>query len=218
MLKVQRFVVNMVEENCYVLYDETREAAIVDCGARSPEEEQQIADFIDDHSLRPTLALLTHAHFDHAFGTRFLSRTYGLLPRMLRDELPTYRAIPEHTRLFLHRDIGIQLPHAGAPLSEGESVGFGTTQLRVIHTPGHTPGGACYYCSEARLLLSGDSLFRSSIGRCDLPGGNPTALVASLSSKVLTLPPETAVLPGHGPQTTIADELRYNPYLSPSIG
>jgi glyoxylase-like metal-dependent hydrolase (beta-lactamase superfamily II) len=116
-------------------------------------------------------------------------------------------------QMFLHRALPLQLPQVERGLAEGEEIAFGHQRVKVINTPGHTPGGVCYYLADAHLLLSGDSLFRYSIGRCDLPGSDGASLVRALQEKILALPDETLVLPGHGPETNIADERVGNPYL-----
>ncbi|MBR6340147.1 MAG: MBL fold metallo-hydrolase [Alloprevotella sp.] len=209
---IQRFICNFIEENCYVLWDDTREAVLVDCGAQTAQEQTAVIEFIKDNKLTPVSHLLTHGHFDHIFGAQALYDVFGLSPRVHTADVSTYYGAAEQMSLFLHRRIDIELPQLGPTISGDEEIRFGTHTLRVIHTPGHTPGGVCYYLADEHLLLSGDSLFRGSIGRCDLPGSDHHALVTALRERVLTLPEETVVLPGHGPQTTIAAE-RHNPYL-----
>lgn len=213
-LRIRTFTVNFIEENCHVLSDDSGEAVIVDCGAFFDEEREALARYIADEGLRPVHLLCTHGHFDHVFGAQFVYDTYGLQPEMAADELPTYMAAAAQMRQFLHRDLPLELPPHGRLLAEGDTVSFGHHMLRAIATPGHTPGGLCYYCEEEALLLSGDSLFRRAIGRCDLPGGNAGALVDALTRKITgALPEEVRVLPGHGPATTVGEERRENPYL-----
>lgn len=213
MLHIEKFVVNMIEENCYVLHDETREAVIVDCGARREEEKQALAGFIEREGLRPVMLLNTHSHFDHVFGDAFVRDTYGLRPRMHEAERTVYDHVPDQVQMLLRRSLPLTLPPAGEAFSDGDLLRFGHHALRVIHTPGHTPGGVCFYCAEEKVLLSGDSLFRREIGRCDLPGGDYPSLISSLREKVLTLPGDVTVLPGHGEATTIGEERLYNHYL-----
>lgn len=214
MLTVQRFVVNMIEENCYVLWDETREAVIVDCGVFSAEERQDIRTYVDGHALTVKHLLNTHGHFDHIFGNRFACDAFGVSPELHKDEAGTYEAAASQMRAFLHRSLPLDVPPAGRYFDTGDVISFGTHRLQVIHTPGHTPGGVCFYCEAEKLLVSGDSLFLGSIGRCDLPGGDEASLVRTLQERVLTLPEEVRVLPGHGPETTIGFERRHNPCLS----
>lgn len=214
MLNIQRFVVNMIEENCYLLWDDTCEAAIVDCGAYSENDRETIRRFIEDHHLTIKLHLLTHSHFDHIFGAQFVFDTYGLGPSLSKEEAECYRTAPEQMKRFLHRELPLLLPAAEQFFSAGDTLRFGRQEIQVIATPGHTPGGVCFYLPAEGILLSGDSLFDGSIGRTDFPGGNADDLVSSLKERILTLPDEVAVLPGHGPQTTIGNERRYNPWLA----
>ena len=207
------FEVNMIQENTYLLWDESGEAMFVDCGAFYPHEYDTIRQFVAQHELRPVLSLYTHGHFDHIFGAQFLCDTYGLRPLLGGADIPTYECADMQMQMFLHRALPLQLPQVERSLAEGEEIAFGHQRVKVINTPGHTPGGVCYYLADSHLLLSGDSLFRYSIGRCDLPGSDGASLVRALQEKILALPDETLVLPGHGPQTNIADERLGNPYL-----
>ncbi|MBP3227357.1 MAG: MBL fold metallo-hydrolase [Bacteroidaceae bacterium] len=212
MLTVRTFTFNPLGENTYVLSDATGQAAIIDCGALFDDERLELARYIEEQGLHPVRHLLTHAHFDHLFGAQFLADAYDVHPELCLADAETYRLQPQQLRLFLHRDLPLEQPEPRGYFADGDTIAFGAHTLRVIHTPGHTPGGVCFHCPEEQLLLSGDNLFRGSIGRCDLPGSDPQALPAALRAKVLTLPPATRVLPGHGPETTVANELG-NPYL-----
>lgn len=214
MLNVKTFNFNFVEENCYVLSDATLEAVIVDCGAFFPGEFDRLAEYIRTEGLRPTHLLQTHGHFDHVFGCAAAHEAFGLSPELSRDEVFTYEHAGEQMAQFIHRALPLPLPPVGTTFADGDVVTFGEHRLRVIATPGHTPGGVCFYCEEERLLLSGDSLFCGAIGRCDLPGGNETALVEALRTRVLTLPDDVRVLPGHGEATTVVRERTANPYLA----
>ena len=203
----------MIEENCYVLWDDSHEAVVVDCGAFYPEERKAIADFIADNGLLVKRLLQTHAHFDHLFGADFICHTYGVRPEMHRAEADTYAAAAEQSRIFMHRALPLTLPPVGPYFDDGDDLAFGHHVLRVLHTPGHTPGGVCFYEADEAVLFSGDSLFRRAIGRCDLPGGDETSLIESLKQRVLTLPDAVTVCPGHGDCTTVGEERRANPYL-----
>lgn len=213
MLNIQRFVFNMIEENTYLLWDDTLEAVVIDCGAFYAEEREALSAFVAERGLTVRHLLQTHGHFDHLFGAGFIASTYGVRPTMARAEAETYALAAEQMRAFMHRDLPLDLPQPAALLEAGDTVCFGHHELRVIATPGHTSGGVCYYCEAESVLLSGDSLFRGAIGRCDLPGGNETDLVGTLRSRVLTLPDATTVLPGHGDATTVGEERTGNPWL-----
>ncbi|MBQ7180555.1 MAG: MBL fold metallo-hydrolase [Bacteroidaceae bacterium] len=210
-MNIKRFQVNPIEENTYIIWDApTREAAVVDCGAWTKDDRQAIADFISNEGLQLRMALQTHSHFDHIFGAPWLNEQYGLRPRMHALEEAIYYAMPDMVRKFGIR-MSDPLPRPDEFLTNGECIMLGYTEIRIQHTPGHTPGGVCFHIPADDLLLTGDTLFRGSVGRTDLPGGNMGQLVASLH-RLLTLSAETTVLPGHGPETTIGYEAQYNPF------
>ncbi len=213
MLDIQCFVVNMVEENCYVVSDSTREAVVIDCGVLTRKEEEAFQSYVTEKKLTLTHLLCTHAHFDHIFGAEFIYRTYGLKPEIHGNDAMLYAQAAVQTRTIMHQEMEWTLPPHEISLTENDVITFGTHQLKVIATPGHTQGGVCFYCPSEQILFSGDSLFQSCIGRTDLPGGNGPQLVEALCRKILTLPPETRVYPGHGPSTSIGYERRFNAYL-----
>lgn len=213
MLKIQTFPNRPIDENTYVVSDETREAVIIDCGALFPDDQQAIAHYIESENLKVVLHLLTHGHFDHMFGSQWVADTYGVLPRLHAADTDFYLGAPAMMSAFFHRPFDFPVPRLGAFISEGEEVSFGSHVLRVIPTPGHTPGGCCFFCEEERILFSGDSLFQGSIGRTDMQGGDHVALIHGLAERILSLPEAVKVFPGHGPTTTIEAEKRYNPYF-----
>lgn len=209
-MKYHAFTFNPIQENTYLLWDEeTLEAAVVDAGMWNSSEEQELADFVASRELKLKYALQTHAHFDHVFGLPFLHRTYGLLPVLHVDDDTTYRHVDAMLSEF-GLSLPAPLPPVGRLVTDGTELHLGRTLLRFIHTPGHTPGSSSIYVPDAELLFSGDTLFRESIGRTDLPGGNPKAELDSIRSKLLVLPDATVVLCGHGPDTTIAWERKHN--------
>lgn len=213
MLNIKCFVVNMVEENCYVVSDETKEAVIIDDGACIRGEHQAIDEYISRTGLTLRHNLNTHAHFDHTMGNRHIYDTYHLKPEINAADAELYTDLSLQVQSMLGHKISIDVAPLGTPLQEGQVITFGNHKLKVIETPGHTPGGICLYCREEGVLFSGDSLFQQSVGRTDFPGGNGLHLISSLRSKIITLPPATIVYPGHGNSTTIELERRYNPYL-----
>lgn len=212
-MKYLSFTCNPIQENTYLLWDEeTLEAAIVDCGAWNRQEEQLLAGSITAHGLKLKYALQTHAHFDHTFGLPFVHRTFHLRPVFHVDEASTYQETPNMAAQF-GLNIGGGMPPIGQLLNDGDELKLGDTIIRLIHTPGHTPGSASFYIPNAGLLLCGDTLFQGSIGRTDLPGGNFEAELDSIQNKLFKLPDETTVLSGHGPSTTIGWEKRNNYYI-----
>lgn len=212
-MQITRFVVNMIQENCYLAWDDTHEAVLIDCGAFYPEEQQSITTFIKEHGLKLTHLWNTHGHFDHVFGASYIYKEYGVKIELCEQEKQTYEAATQLMTNGLHLNVPLELAPVGRYFKDGDKLHFGNTTLEVIATPGHTPGGVCFYCAEESVLFSGDSLFRHGIGRCDLPGGNEESLVTALKTRILTLPERVQVLPGHGELSTIAEERRMNAYL-----
>lgn len=212
MLTVYSFCVNFIQENTYLLCSQG-EAAIIDCGASSPEEWAGITRTIATAGVKPRHYWLTHAHFDHIIGSHFVVDTYGLRPRMHAHDVELYHHINDQTRTIMGQDFQLTVPNQGRLFEEDEVLTLGDTRWHLLHTPGHTQGGVCFYCEEEKTLISGDSLFRYSIGRTDLPGGNEAQLIAALREKILPLPDDVKVYTGHGAPTTIGEERRGNPYL-----
>lgn len=211
-MNIKVFINNPWQENTYLLYDETGEAVIIDCGCYNDDEKERIKSFLRENNLTLVKLLNTHLHIDHVFGNSFINEEFGLKTtaeksdNYLVEEAPRYAAM-----LGLQ---GIEAPPAvGEFISDGDVVSFGNTQLKVIHTPGHTPGGVCYYCEKAKVIFVGDSLFEGSIGRTDLPGGNYDDLIRSLKSKVIVLDEDVKVYSGHGQGSTIGYEKHTNPFL-----
>ncbi len=212
MLKIQRFVCNMLQENCYVVSDETQECVIVDCGAYYPEEKEAISLYIEENQLKPVHLLATHGHLDHNFGNGFIYEKYGLSVELHGDDLEFINQHDEQAEKFFPFAQYDSLPAAGRLLADHDIIEFGSHRLRVIETPGHSRGGVFYYCEEEKVCFSGDTLFQGSIGRTDLNGGSMFMLIQSLRT-ISQLPDDTVVLPGHGPQTTIGKEVATNPFI-----
>lgn len=213
-MKIKRFECNPLQENCYVVSLDSGDCAIIDCGAYGEDECAAIDAYIAENSLKPVLALNTHLHFDHVLGLRHIYDRYGLKVRAHSADVDIYSNLGQQLDYFTGGAISVDNPAPlGDFLADGDVVDFSGSPVRVLHTPGHTPGGVCFYFEGEKALFSGDSLFCSSIGRTDFPGGNYRQLIESLTDKVLSLPPDVAVYPGHGPSTTVLNEMTYNPYL-----
>ena len=212
MFKVQRFECNMLQENCYVVSDETRECVIIDCGAFYPEEKKEILEYIRDNNLTPKHLLATHGHLDHNFGNQFILDEFGLKVEIHRDDEDFITHSEEQAEKFFGLMSFGKLPEVGRLLTGNDTIHFGKHRFSIIETPGHSRGGVFYYCKEESVCFSGDSLFRGSIGRTDLNGGSMFMLIQSLRS-ISQLPDETVVWPGHGQQTTIGKEVATNMYL-----
>lgn len=193
--------------------DDTRDCVIIDCGAYFPEERQAVLDYIDSNHLHPVHLLCTHGHLDHCFGNDTLYDAYGLKPEIHAGDTFLAADLSKQAADFFGIDYAYPTPPLGPHFADGDLISFGTHQLRVLHTPGHTPGGVCFYCEAEHLIFTGDTLFRMSIGRTDFKGSSWVAMLHSLRTVIAPLPSETVVYSGHGPTTTIGDEKRTNPYL-----
>lgn len=211
-MKIKRFEFNMFPVNCYVLWDETKEAVIIDPGCFYEEEKQTLRNYISNNELQLKHVLNTHLHLDHIFGNPFIQQEYGLSPEANKEDEFWLELAPNQSRSF-----GFQLKETPIPvgkyLNDGDIITFGNTELEAIHVPGHSPGSLVYYCRESKVLFAGDVLFQGSIGRADLAGGNFDDLKENICSRLFTLPNETIVYPGHGSPTTIGIEKMENPFF-----
>ena len=206
------FVNNMWREKSIVLYDETGDAAVIDCGCVSMEEEDRLRSFLSRKGLKQVVLLNTHLHPDHVFGNRFMKEEYGLETQASKDDEFLIDHAVEYAAMLGMSDV-TPPPRIGKYLKDGDSVSFGNSVLQVIAIPGHSPGGLCYYAAADRLLISGDVLFAGSVGRADLPGGDERKLIQGIKDRLLVLSDDVCVIPGHGSMTTIGEERRYNPFL-----
>lgn len=213
MLNIQTFVCNMIQENCYVVSDETGEAVIIDCGAFYDSEKAAIRQYIEQNGLRPVHLLATHGHIDHNFGNRFVADTWGLKVEVHASDEKLLESLPLQAATIcgLQMDASEFAP-VGRYLRSNDTIAFGNHRFSLVETPGHTPGGVFFYCEEERTAFTGDTLFRGSIGRTDLPGGSMFMLIQTLRM-VCQLPDDIELYPGHGEPTTIGYEVAHNPYL-----
>ena len=213
MLKIQKYVCNMFGENTYVVWDDTRECVIIDCGAFYPEEHTAIENLIKSESLKPVHLLCTHGHIDHVMGNGFVSQTYGIKPEIHAGDEYLITNLREQARSMVGMDYADYIPPVSKYLSETDVISFGSHTLEIIHTPGHTPGGIVFHCKEEKVAFTGDTLFNMSVGRTDFPGGSWMQLMDSLKRMKERLAPDTALYSGHGNQTTLEYEMKWNPYL-----
>ena len=213
MLTVKCFTCNMLSENCYVVSDESRDCVIIDCGAYYPEEGQAIVGYIRQQQLTPRHLLCTHGHFDHCMGNGYIFRAFGLKPRAHQDDSFLMEKMEQQTSDILGIPIHLDVPPVGSYLTDSDTITFGSHTWQILHTPGHTPGGIVFYDAEEHIAFSGDTLFRMSIGRTDFERGSYADMITSLHMLATQLPADTKIYAGHGPETTMADEIRYNPYL-----
>ena len=213
MLTVKRFIFNPIQENTYVVYDGKDACAIIDPGCYFPEEKQSLASWLKETHLHPNILLNTHCHLDHVFGNKWVAEHYELELQMGEKELWTFRFAPES-------GIRWSMPFENYSgkiifLKEGEVIHLGDDLLEVLFTPGHSIGHVAFYNRKQGFLIGGDLLFRMGIGRTDIPGGDADLLLESIRNKLLVLPNDTIVYPGHGEPTTIGFEKENNPFLSP---
>ncbi len=213
MFNIQSIECNPLQENCYVVSDETKECVIIDCGAYYEEEHEALQHYIDSNQLKPIHLLATHAHLDHNFGAVRLYHQYGLKVEICEEDKELLEHLPEQAKTLFGMTISEERPQVGRLLKDGDTITFGNHTLQVLQTPGHTHGSCLFYCEEEHTAFTGDTLFRMSIGRTDFTEGSWAEMDNSLKNVISKLPKETVVLSGHGPQSTIADELQYNPYL-----
>ena len=213
MINIQRFECNPLQENCYIVNDDSRECIIIDCGAYYDEESEAIDRYIREQQLKPMHLLATHGHLDHNFGNAFLFQKFGLKVEICAADQQLVERLPQQAAALFGMLINEQQPPVGQLLNNGDSIRFGNHTILVLQTPGHSQGSCIFYIADELVAFSGDTLFRMSIGRTDFPEGSWKAMEQSLSAVVGALPSETVVYPGHGPKTTIGDELQYNPYL-----
>lgn len=211
MLNIRLFTFNPVQENTYVVFNEKGACAIIDPGCYFDYEYKELTDFIDTNKLLPKCLLNTHCHLDHVFGNRLVSEKYGLILQIHQKEKKLLDYAPVSGELW-----GLPFNNYEGDiiyLNEGDKITIGDDELDIFLTPGHSPGSITFYQRQQGFLIAGDVLFRSGIGRTDLPGGNFNTLVSSIRNKLFTLPDEVVVYPGHGSETTIGYEKENNPFL-----
>lgn len=211
MVTIKSFTFNPFQENTYVLYNEKREAIIIDPGMYDKHEFEFFFDFLENESLNPILLLNTHTHLDHIFGNAAVQSKFSIPLAFHELETPVFNAASSAGALY-------NLPFEKSPepnfyIKEGEEITLGEDRFEILLTPGHSPGSVCFYNKKQQFVISGDVLFQLSVGRSDLPGGNPDELFNSIHSKLFTLPNEVEVFSGHGPKTQIGFEKMNNPFM-----
>lgn len=212
MLHVHSFVFNPFQENTIVLADETNQCFVIDPGCSDETERNEILSFIESNQLKVQLLLNTHCHIDHVLGNNFIKEKYKTRLLIHAKDEPILRAVKTYASNYGFFQYQEALPDAF--LEEDDIVKLGSERLKVIFTPGHSPGHVVFYNEKNKIIIGGDVLFYNSIGRTDLPGGNHDQLIESIHQKLFTLPDDVKVYPGHGPATTIGFEKRTNPFCA----
>jgi len=211
MLKIKSFEFSPIQENTYILYNEFNDCAIIDPGCYYDNEKDELLHYIKQMDLKPKMLLNTHCHLDHVFGNKFISEKFGLTLHIHENEKPVLDFAPASGLMY-------NLPFDNYTgefifLTDNEMIKLGEDELKVILTPGHSPGSLSFYCERDKFVISGDALFLRSIGRTDLPLGDHDTLIKSIRERLFSLPGETKVYSGHGPETTIGNEKAENPFF-----
>ncbi|WP_210365923.1 MBL fold metallo-hydrolase [Bacillus sp. REN3] len=209
-MKWKQIPLGPLQTNCYLVSDEDGSCLVVDPGA----EPEKLISIIDRQGLKPVCILLTHAHFDHIGAVDMVREKYDI-PVHVHFKEADWLDDPalNGSKYFMMQDAVKAKPAENLLGEEGEMT-IDSFTFSVFYTPGHSPGSVSFYFPEDQFVLAGDALFKGSIGRTDLPGGNHSQLISSIHEKLLVLPEGTAVLPGHGPVTSIGDEMDTNPFLN----
>ena len=211
-MKIARLTFNPLQENTYVVWDETLEAVVIDAGNMSEKENATLEQFLSERGLKPVYALNTHGHFDHLMGVEFLRSRYGAKFAVSSKDKFLVESAKQNAAMFGVGGGNI-VEVIDVDLEGMESIKFGQSELQIISTPGHTPGHVAFYEPQAKVLFTGDTLFRESIGRTDLPGGDYSWIMSSILEKIMPLGDEVKVYPGHGETTDIGHESMYNPFV-----
>jgi glyoxylase-like metal-dependent hydrolase (beta-lactamase superfamily II) len=211
MLHVKVFLYNPVQENTYLVYNDDKECIIIDPGCYYENEQEDVANFIREKGLKPVLLLNTHCHLDHVFGNKYIAEKFDLVLHIHPLEKKMLELAPASGLMWnmpfdnYQGDLQYLVP--------GRDIQLGKEVIQVLFTPGHSPGSVSFYSPDNGFVISGDVLFRGSIGRTDLPGGDFKTLSESIRNQLFSLPGDTIVYSGHGPATTIAWEKVNNPYM-----
>ena len=211
-MQIVKFVFNPIQENTYIVWDETKECVVIDAGNASAREDRILSDFIEEQGLKPVMAINTHCHFDHILGVEYVRETYGAKFAASSADNAIMLGSKQHCAMF-GLEVGALPETIDVDLASTEEIHFGNTTLRVIPTPGHTPGGVSLLHEESKSLFTGDTLFRECIGRTDLPGGDYPTIMRSILGNILPLGDEVTVYPGHGEKSNIGHESLYNAFV-----
>jgi len=209
MLQIKKFTFNPFQENTYVVSNESKSCFIVDPGCYTVTEEKALKEYIVQNDLVPEALINTHCHIDHVFGNKFIHDEFGLTPYVHENEVPVLSAVPQVAQMY-----GLNYSDSPTPQKyQGENMRLLDQDWEIIYAPGHSPGHIMLYQKDEGILLAGDVIFRMSIGRTDLPGGNHDDLINNIRQKVFTLPENTRILSGHLEETKVGFEIKHNPFF-----
>ncbi len=212
-MNIKIFEFNPIAVNTYVLYDETGECVIIDAACFFPNEQQELLKFINEKKLVVKHLLNTHLHFDHVFGVNFIEAQFDVKMKAHKADKFLLANMEQQMVMFGFPANGDYIPTLTNYIDENDIIEFGNQKLTIMHVPGHSPGSLVFYNKQEGVVVSGDVLFNGSIGRTDLPQGDHNSLIDGIKRKILTLPDNTVVYPGHGPATSVEGEKRINPFL-----
>ena len=212
-MKIKIFPFNQFLENTIVLSDSTNECIIIDPGCYNNEEKQILENYIITNNLKPVKLINTHCHIDHILGNNFVSSNWDIDLEINKNDLNLLNESNQIAKIYGFVDYE-NSPNPKSFLNEGDLVNFGNSELKVIFTPGHAPGHISLYSSKDNFIISGDVIFKNSIGRTDLPGGDFNTLIETINNKILSLADNVIIYCGHGPITTVGDERKNNPFLN----
>jgi len=211
-MEIFKLVFSPIEVNTYILADESGDCAILDCGCYKDTEFSTLTGLLEKKNLTPRLLLNTHCHLDHIFGNRFVLKMYNLRTLCHSGDEQNRLDSVRHAMFF-----GLEMEIPPEPqrfIDDDQIITFGSVRLKILHVPGHSPGSIAFFSEKEGVVFTGDALFAGTIGRTDIPGGDYGTLISSIKDKLLNLPPETVVYPGHGENTTIGEEMKTNPYFA----
>jgi hydroxyacylglutathione hydrolase len=212
MIQIKVFTFNALQENTYLLYDETKECILIDPGCYDRSEQEELKDFIKENGLKPVKLINTHCHVDHVLGNKFVKELYGLKLYTSKEEEAGLRSVKLYASLYGFANYAET--EIDEFIKEGDRIHFGNSELEILFVPGHSVGHLAFVNKEQKICIGGDVLFYQSVGRWDLPGGNQDTLLKSIQTKLFALSDDMVVYPGHGPETTIGREKRTNPFCA----
>ena len=212
-MEIKKFVFNPFQENTYLVINQSKECLIIDPGCLDQNEKEELANYITENGLTLKRVINTHLHLDHAFGCNFIAQKFGVQTEASKLDEPLLERIRDYATAFGLLPNAVESARLGGYLKEGDVVTLGELSFDVLENPGHSMGGLLFYEKKEGVVFVGDSIFKGSIGRTDLPGGDYHQLIDCLRKNLFSLPKETILYPGHGPSTTVDWERCHNPYL-----
>jgi len=212
MIKIHSFIFNQIEVNTYILFDETKQALVIDPAFYYQDEVEEFDEFISNNDLQLVDAVFTHPHSDHLAGGAYIEEKYKIIPRINSNSAMLINMVAHQADLIGFTNF--KMPNLRYDLEEGAKIKFGNSFLNVMYMPGHADGSVCLYNLDEKILFTGDVLFRSSIGRTDFPTGDYNLLISNIKSRIFSMPDDVTVYPGHNAPTSVKFEKRFNPFFN----